>query len=77
MIQLLQTQDVRAPANYAQVQTFMEVPNYLDYKIAEIFNYRWDIGNHRLWRPRTLDGRWRWVQFDNDVGFGGFAALSA
>src|SRR5436190_6368690 len=75
MIQFLQTQDVRVPANYAQVQTFMEVPNYLDYKIAEIFNYRWDIGNHRLWRPRTLDGRWRWVQFDNDVGFGGFAAV--
>jgi len=38
MIQFLQTQDVRAPANYAQVQTFMDVPNYLDYKIAEIFN---------------------------------------
>ena len=75
MIQFLQTQDVRVPANYAQVQTFMEVPNYLDYKVAEIFNYRWDIGNHRLWRPRTRDGRWRWVQFDNDVGFGGFAAV--
>ena len=75
MIQFLQTQDVRVAANYAQVQTFMEVPSYLDYKIAEIFNYRWDIGNHRLWRSRTPEGRWRWVQFDNDVGFGGFAAV--
>ncbi len=75
MIEFLQTQDARVPANYAQVQSWMEVPNYLDYKIAEIFNYRWDIGNHRLWRPRTPDGRWRWLQFDNDVGFGGFAAV--
>ena len=75
MIQFLQTQDVRVPANYAQVQTLMEVPNYLDYKTTEIFNYRWDIGNHRLWRPRTTEGRWRWIQFDDDVGFGGFAAV--
>ncbi|PYK57482.1 MAG: hypothetical protein DME21_17160 [Verrucomicrobia bacterium] len=72
----LQTHDVRDSANYAHVQTFMEVPNYIDYKVAEIFNYRWDIGNHRLWRPRTPGGRWRWLQFDNDVGFGGFAAVA-
>jgi hypothetical protein len=52
----------------------MDVPNYIDYKVCEIFNYRWDIGNHRLWRPRTPEGRWRWLQFDNDVGWGGFWA---
>jgi hypothetical protein len=53
----------------------MQVDNYVDYKVAEIFTYRWDIGNHRLWRPRTPEGRWRWLQFDNDVGWGGFWAV--
>jgi len=57
------------------VQMLMDVPNYIDYKIAEIFGYRWDIGNHRLWRPRSADGRWRWLQFDNDVAWGGFWAV--
>ncbi len=68
------TLDLAVPENYARVQALMEVPNYIDYKVCEIFSYRWDIGNHRLWRPRTPDGRWRWLQFDNDVGWGGFWA---
>jgi hypothetical protein len=66
--------DLAAPAHFTTVQTLMDVPNYIDYKVAEVFNYRWDIGNHRLWRPRTPEGRWRWLQFDNDVGWGGFWA---
>ncbi|MEW6155900.1 MAG: CotH kinase family protein [Verrucomicrobiota bacterium] len=75
MIDYLSTHDMRLAAHYEHVQTQMEVANYLDYKIPEIFYYRWDIGNHRLWRPRTPDGRWRWVHFDNDVGWGGFWAV--
>src|SRR2546421_2966475 len=71
MMQFLQTHGGRDPAHYAHVRTCTEVPNYIDYKVAEIFNYRWDIGNHRLWRSRAPGGRWRWLQFDNDVGFGG------
>ncbi len=74
MIDFIATHDLADPAHYARVATLMEVPNYIDYKACEIFFYRWDIGNHRLWRPRTPDGRWRWLQFDNDVGWGGFWA---
>lgn len=74
MVQLIATGDPSLDQNYQAIQALMEVPNYLDYKICEIFNYRWDIGNHRLWRPRTPEGRWRWLQFDNDVGWGGFWA---
>lgn len=74
MIQFLATRGARDPADYAHLQTLMEAPNYIDYKVAEIFCYRWDIGNHRLWRPRSPEGRWRWLQFDNDVGWGGFWA---
>jgi hypothetical protein len=59
-------------SNYAWVQTQMEVDNYIDYKVSETFYYRWDIGNHRLWRPHTATGRWRWIIFDQDVGYGGF-----
>ncbi len=74
MVQFMAANDPALPANYAQIQSWMEVPNYIDYKVFEIFEYRWDIGNHRLWRPHTPDGRWRWLQFDNDVGWGGFWA---
>jgi hypothetical protein len=75
MINFIAANDVRIPTNYADVKTRMEVANYINYKAAEIFYYRWDIGNHRLWRPRAPEGRWRWLQFDNDVGWGGFWAV--
>lgn len=74
MIAYVGEHDLSQPEAYAHVQSLMDVPNYIDYKVCEIFNYRWDIGNHRLWRPRTPEGRWRWLQFDNDVGWGGFWA---
>ena len=72
VIAYMQANDLSLDPNYAYVQTQIEVPDYIDYKVAETFYYRWDIGNHRLWRPRTPDGRWRWILFDCDVGFGGF-----
>jgi hypothetical protein len=74
MLALLASSDPALPDTYSRVEAMMEVPNYLDYKICEIFNYRWDIGNQRVWRPRTSEGRWRWLHFDNDVGWGGFWA---
>lgn len=74
MISWLADADLTSAENYAHLQTLMEAPNYIDYKVCEAFFYRWDIGNHRLWRPRTPEGRWRWLQFDNDVGWGGFWA---
>jgi hypothetical protein len=74
MIAFLGANDPASAPNYAYLQSLMDVSNYIDYKACEIFNYRWDIGNHRLWRPRTPEGRWRWLQFDNDVGWGGFWA---
>jgi len=72
LVRELQTRPASDPSVYQDVQSRMEVPNFRDYKLAEIFYYRWDIGNHRLWRPRTPDGRLRWILFDCDVGFGGF-----
>jgi hypothetical protein len=74
MIDFVAGHDLALADAYAELQTRLEIPNYIDYKVFEIFEYRWDIGNHRLWRPRTPEGRWRWLQFDNDVGWGGFWA---
>lgn len=74
LLAYLATHSPRDPAVLAEIETRMDLENYIDYKVHEIFFYRWDIGNHRLWRPRTPDGRWRWLQFDNDVGWGGFWA---
>lgn len=74
LINYVRSHDLSSAQAYAHVKTFMDLENYIDYKVLEIFCYRWDIGNHRLWRARTPEGRWQWLQFDNDVGWGGFWA---
>jgi hypothetical protein len=76
LLAFLAGNELGEPDAFAEVSTRLDVPNYIDYKVCEVFFYRWDIGNHRLWRPRTPEGRWRWLQFDNDVGWGGFWAES-
>lgn len=75
MISFISSNSLQTDTNFTRVQTYMDTANYLDYKICEIYYYRWDIGNHRLWRPRTTDGRFRWILFDCDVGWGGFWAV--
>lgn len=72
LVRHLESHATTDPDVAAWVASQMEVENFRDYKLAEIFYYRWDIGNHRLWRPRAPNGRLRWILFDCDVGFGGF-----
>lgn len=74
MMAYLQTHDLTDTAHYAWMTNCLDPVNYALYKAGESFTYRWDIGNHRFWRPRTPEGRFRWLQFDNDVGWGGFWA---
>jgi hypothetical protein len=60
------------PPNYAYVKTQMDVPEFIDYEIAQIFvnNTDWPGNNIKFWRPDTLGGRWRWILYDTDFGFG-------
>ncbi len=72
MMAFLNTHDISQETNYVTLQSMMDPANFIDFKVCEIYYYRWDIGNHRLWRPRTPEGRFRWILFDCDVGWGGF-----
>lgn len=70
------------PSNMAYLNTQMDMGNYVDYMISEIFigNGDWPTNNMRFWRKDVNyedyaspghDGRWRWMFFDIDGGFGG------
>ena len=49
----------------------MDVDNFIDYQIAQIYCVNEDAGgNIRYWRPQTKDGKWRWIFFDMDWGLG-------
>lgn len=71
MIDFIAANSLRAPAHYAYVKSLMDVDNFMNYQIAQIYFDNQDAGgNIKYWRPQTPDGRWRWILYDTDWGFG-------
>ena len=82
LLRLVDEEDITDPAVFTEIETLMDIDNYIDYQIAQIFmgNGDWPNGNIRFWRKRTSytpeapfghDGRYRWMFYDIDNGFGG------
>jgi hypothetical protein len=71
LLKFLEENSLADPANYAQVQRLMDVDNFMNYQIAQIYFDNQDAGgNIKFWRPQQPDGRWRWILYDTDWGFG-------
>ncbi len=70
LLAFIDTHDMRLDENYAIVQTQMDVDNFIQYMIHCIFTGKkdWPGHNEAMWRPRTEEGKWRWIQFDQDQG---------
>ncbi|KAA3618714.1 MAG: T9SS C-terminal target domain-containing protein [Calditrichaeota bacterium] len=72
LISFVNNNDMNVPQNYAFVKTQMEVDEYINYQISEIFyaNVDWPANNIKFWRPQSAGSKWRWLLFDTDLGFG-------
>jgi len=82
LLKYIRDNDIKDPEHYYYVTTQIDIDNFIDYQIAEIYsanrNCPWD--NNKYWRyktdtyqpyaPHGQDGRWRWLLFDLDTGFG-------
>ncbi|MBJ6761518.1 CotH kinase family protein [Myxococcaceae bacterium JPH2] len=77
LLEYVRTHDLAVPASYAYVQARVDVDDFIDYLIAEIYfaNTDWPDNNVRMWRysgklvagaPAAQDGRWRWMVYDLD-----------
>ncbi|GEM_PF-1781904 len=86
----IKTNDLRIQANYDYVAARMDLENFCDYWLAQIYadneSVTHNVSYWRLWTPGydTLtnapyghDGRWRWVINDMDRAFGGFGSSTA
>lgn len=85
-INFFRNHDLKQEEHYAFAQTLIDIENFTDYHIAQIFiaNNDWPISNTDIWRVRTdfdpgaaygHDGRWRWLLFDTDVALGYWAGV--
>lgn len=71
MLDYIDTHDLSDPSHYAYLNSLMDIQNFMDYQIAQIFFDNQDAGgNIKYWRPRKANGRWRWILYDTDWGFG-------
>lgn len=69
MVNFVRGNNMSRPENYQYIQTQMDVQNYIDYWVAQIYFAHADSANIRFWREQSEEGRWRWITFDLDWAF--------
>ncbi len=72
MITFLENNNILQNQVYNYIQSEIDIDNYIRYNVAEIFydNQDWPGNNLKYWRKNTGSGKWRWVVYDTDMGFG-------
>ncbi len=72
LLRFVETHDLADPGNYAYIQSQVDVANFIDYHILQIYaaNVDWPHRNVHQFRPRVQGGQWHWILWDSDHSFG-------
>jgi hypothetical protein len=63
--------DMSNPALYTELNRQMDIPNFLNMQIAQIYIANIDMFlNSKFWRERENYGKWRWIMYDTEISFG-------
>jgi hypothetical protein len=67
----IENNSMAVPSNYEYVKSKMEVDNFIKYFVSEIYfdNQDWPGSNIKYWK-KSNNGKWRWILFDTDFGYG-------
>ncbi len=70
LIKFIEEHPMSDANNYAHVLNEVDIDEYLNYQIAQIYiaNFDWPGRNIKFWRPQGGRGKWRWLLFNIDVG---------
>jgi hypothetical protein len=60
------------PATFDFIDAHIDVQEYINYLVTEIYvgNTDWPGNNVKFWRQRSTNGKFRWILWDTDFGFG-------
>lgn len=69
MMDFIATHPISDSANYAYLKTQMDVNSFMLHYLFSIYMSRsdWPDQNEAKWRPRTADGKWKWIMWDMDA----------
>ncbi len=71
MLKYMEKHKLSEQKHYDYIKTQMEVENFMDLQIIQIYIDNRDAGgNIKFWRPAIPNGRWRWILYDTDWGYG-------
>ena len=73
MIDFITSNDLNNIENYLQVMQWMDIDSFIDHVIMTAYcaNTSWKH-NREWWRPRSNNGKWKWLIVDLDRGFNVF-----
>ncbi len=68
----LQLINLNDPTSFAFIDKHIDVQEYINYLVTEIYyaNTDWPGNNIKFWRQRSTNGKFRWILWDLDFGFG-------
>ena len=65
--------DLSVQANYDALAAIMDVENYTDFMVAQIWSHNTSVNHNPMaWKPKE-GGVWRWIFTDGDRGFNSYA----
>jgi hypothetical protein len=82
LLSFVRTNDLSRKANYDSLRRAIDLESFMDFVISNVYfcNSDWPNNNVKFWRYRKdvfgkdtagcRDGKWRWMLYDTDWGFG-------
>ena len=74
LINFVEQNDLSLESNFERVSSMMDVEEFLNYYLVDIYfqNEDWPQNNIKYWRYQGEEGKWRWILYDTDFGWGLF-----
>lgn len=71
LLDYVYSNDLSNHQHYNHVLNQIDIDNFIDFQIAEIFfaNYDWPCNNYRIWKSTKPDSKWRFLIYDLDYSF--------
>ena len=72
LLNYIENNDLSNEESYNYVKNQIDIDELINYEIMEIFiaNTDWPQRNMKFWKERSVSGKWRWLLYDTDFGFG-------
>jgi hypothetical protein len=78
LMDFVRSSNMNDPLIWEDVESRVDTENLAAYCIMQLWggNDDWPQNNIKWWRPRTPEGRWRWMLYDTDFAFGRYDSVN-